>query len=81
MVNLCPTGVVVEVAMVVGTGAETITGTMQVLVQIDIIMGEIVRVHIERTSALSILCTKNYDLRGLINVDSPGLFFNRILKR
>lgn len=47
-------GVVVEVAMVVGTGAETITGTMQVLVQIDIIMAEIVRVHTEITSALSI---------------------------
>ena len=75
MVNLCATGVVVEVAMVVGTGAETI------LVQIDIIMEEIVRVHTEKTSALSVLCTKNYGLRGLIIFQSPGLFFNRRLKR
>lgn len=54
MVNPCATGVVVEVAMVVGTGAETITGTMQVLVQMDNIMVEIVRVYTEITSALSI---------------------------
>ena len=52
MVNLCVTGVVVEVAMVVGTGAETI------LVQIDIITEEIIHVHTEKTSALSVLCTK-----------------------
>ena len=54
MVNLCATGVVVEVAMVVGTGAETIL------------------VHTEKTSALSVLCTKNYGLRGLIIFQSPG---------
>lgn len=51
MINLCGTGVAVEVAMVVETGAETISETVEVLVQIDIIMVGIVRVHTERTSS------------------------------